>query len=57
VVSIEAQYHGNGNWEAYTDNDVRKPVLNVIEWAERVTELGAGEILITSIDRKNRKRL
>lgn len=56
VVSIEAQYHGNGNWEAYTDNGREKTGLNVIEWAERVTELGAGEILITSIDREGTEK-
>lgn len=56
VVSIEAQYQGNGKWEAYTDNGRERTGFDVIEWAEKVTELGAGEILITSIDREGTEK-
>jgi cyclase len=56
VVSIEAQYQGNGAWEAYTDNGREKTGLDVIKWAEKVIELGAGEILITSIDREGTEK-
>jgi cyclase len=50
VVSIEAKRHPDGTYEAYTDNGRVKTGVNVFEWAVRVAELGAGEILLTSID-------
>jgi cyclase len=52
VVSIEAKKQSNGSYEAYTDNGREKTGMNVPEWAVRVAELGAGEILLTSIDRE-----
>jgi cyclase len=50
VVSIEAKRQPNGSYEAYTDNGRVKTGLDVFEWAIRVADLGAGEILLTSID-------
>lgn len=50
VGSIEAKYK-NGKWEAYTDNGREETGLDAIEWAKKLVELGAGEILITSVDR------
>ena len=50
VVSIEAKKQSNGSYEAYTDNGRVKTGVNVFEWAIRAAELGAGEILLTSID-------
>ncbi len=52
VLSIEAKRVGPGRWEAYTDNGREKTGLDVVEWAQRGVELGAGEILLTSIDRE-----
>lgn len=52
VLSIEAKSIGPGKWEAYTDNGREKTGLDVVEWAKRGVELGAGEILLTSIDRE-----
>ena len=52
VVSIEAKKQPDGSYEAYTDNGREKTGVNVFDWAVRVTELGAGEILLTSIDRE-----
>jgi len=49
VVSIEAIRHPDGSYEAYTDNGREKTGLDAFEWAERVTELGAGELLVTAI--------
>ncbi len=50
VVAIDAKRVGRGRWEVYTYG-ARKPTgLNAVEWAKRVEELGAGEILLTSID-------
>ncbi len=51
VVSIEAKEFGNGGFEAYTDNGREKTGMDVFEWAAKACDLGAGEILITSVDR------
>jgi cyclase len=50
VVSIEAKKLGQDHYEAYTDNGRERTGKDVIEWAKEVVALGAGEILITSID-------
>ncbi len=52
VISIEALKKDNGSYEAYTDNGREGTGVDVFEWASRVVELGAGEILLTSIDRE-----
>lgn len=50
VVSIEVIRQADGSYEAYTDNGRQGTHVNAIEWALKVAELGAGEILVTSID-------
>ncbi|WP_010681160.1 imidazole glycerol phosphate synthase subunit HisF [Acetivibrio cellulolyticus] len=50
VLSIEAKKTASGKWEAYYDNGREKTGIDVVEWAKRGYELGAGEILLTSID-------
>jgi len=52
VLSIEAKKMAPGRWEAYTDNGRERTRLDVVEWACRGVELGAGEILLTSVDRE-----
>lgn len=52
VVSIEAKQKDKNKYEAYTDNGRQKTGMDVFEWAIRAYELGAGEILVTSIDRE-----
>ena len=52
VLSIEAKQIAPGRWEAYADNGREPTGLDVIEWAQRGVELGAGEILLTSVDRE-----
>lgn len=52
VVSIEAIRQPDGRYEAFTDNGRERTGLDVFEWALEATELGAGEILVTSIDRE-----
>lgn len=56
VLSIEAKQRDNGRWEAYTDCGREKSGLDVVEWARRGVEFGAGEILITSIDREGTRK-
>src|SRR4051794_2997384 len=50
VLSIEAKRVGEERWEAYTDNGRERTGLDVVEWAKRGVELGAGEVLVTSVD-------
>lgn len=52
VVAIEAIKESNGNYLAYTDNGREYTGVNVYDWAQKVDELGAGEIVITSVDRE-----
>jgi len=52
VLSIEAKSVGPGRWEAYVDNGREPTGLDVVDWARRGVELGAGEILLTSVDRE-----
>jgi cyclase len=49
VLAIDAKRHNDG-WLAYL-NGARQPTeIDAVKWARRATELGAGEILLTSID-------
>ena len=52
IVSIEAKRRAPGRWEALTDNGREKTGLDAYEWALRAAELGAGEILLTSVDQE-----
>jgi len=56
VLSIEAKLVGVNRWEAYTDGGREHSGLDVVEWANRGVALGAGEILVTSIDREGTRR-
>ena len=49
VLLIEAK-RNRGHWEAYYDNGREHSHLDVIEWAKQGQELGAGEIILTSVD-------
>jgi cyclase len=49
IGSIEAKRNGSG-WEAYIDNGREKTGVDAVEWAGRLEDLGAGEILVTSVD-------
>jgi cyclase len=56
VLSIEAKQIGAARWEVYTDNGRERTGLDVIEWVRRGVALGAGEILLTSVDREGTRR-
>jgi cyclase len=56
VLSIEAKSVGPGRWTVYTDCGREHSGLDVLEWAQRGVDLGAGEILVTSIDREGTRR-
>ncbi|MBO9610883.1 MAG: imidazole glycerol phosphate synthase subunit HisF [Paenibacillaceae bacterium] len=51
VVAIDARYNEAwGEWEVYTHGGRRSTGIKALEWAQRVEALGAGEILLTSMD-------
>ena len=54
VISIEAIKRGPNSWEPMTDNGRNKTERDVVEWAKEVEQNGAGEIVVTSIDRDGR---
>ena len=56
VLSIEAKRVGPAKWEAYTDNGRERTGLDTLEWARRGCELGAGEILLTSVDQEGTRQ-
>ncbi len=51
VLSIQAKRQGS-SWEAYFDNGREHSGVDVVQWAEQGQALGAGEILLTSVDRE-----
>lgn len=51
VVAIEVIQQPDGAFHVYTDSGREATGLDAIEWAERVAEMGAGELLVTSVDR------
>jgi cyclase len=51
VVAIDAKQTAPGKWEVFTHGGRKNAGLDAVEWAKTVTELGAGEILLTSMDR------
>jgi len=50
VVAIDAKKEGT-SWKVYVESGKTPTPLNAVEWAEKVEKLGAGEILLTSMDR------
>ena len=55
VLSIQAKKQATG-WEAYYDNGRERSGLDALEWAKEGQELGAGEIILTSVDREGTKK-
>jgi cyclase len=56
VLSIEAKHQAPGRWEVYTDCGRERSGVDAVEWARRGVKLGAGEILVTSIDMEGTRR-
>lgn len=56
VVSIDAKRIAPGKWEAYYDNGREPSNIDVVEWAQKAESLGAGEIMLTSIDAEGTKK-
>ena len=55
VVAIDAKANEQGQWEVYTHGGRRATGLDAVEWAIKMQQSGAGEILLTSIDRDGTK--
>ena len=55
VVAIDAKQTDEGRWEVFTHGGRKPTGLDAIEWAKKMQELGAGEILLTSMDRDGQK--
>jgi cyclase len=51
VVAIDAKQSGPGRWEVFTHGGRKATGLDAVVWARRMVEYGAGEILLTSMDR------
>lgn len=51
VVAIDAKAVGPGKWEIFTHGGRRETGIDAVNWARRMTDLGAGELLLTSMDR------
>ena len=52
VLYVEAKQRAPGEYECLTDNARERSGLDVFEWVRRAVDLGAGEILLTSVDRE-----
>ena len=51
VVAVDAKNVGPGRWHVFTHGGRRDTGIDVVPWCRQVAELGAGEILLTSMDR------
>ena len=51
VVAIDAKSVGEGRWEIFTHGGRKSTGIDAIEWAKKLVGNGAGEILLTSMDR------
>ncbi|MDQ1081148.1 imidazole glycerol phosphate synthase subunit HisF [Pseudoroseomonas cervicalis] len=55
VVAIDARKVAEGRWEIFTHGGRRETGIDALGWAERMESLGAGELLVTSMDRDGTK--
>ena len=56
VLSLEAKKQSDSVWEVYTNSGRERTNINAIDWAKQAEELGAGEILLTSIDAEGTRK-
>jgi cyclase len=55
VVAVDAKTAAAGRWEVFTHGGRRSTGIDAIDWAKRMASYGAGEILLTSMDRDGTK--
>jgi imidazole glycerol-phosphate synthase subunit HisF len=56
VLSVEAKKRSDGWWEALTDNGRERTGVSVLDWVVEAEQLGAGEILVTSVDMEGTRK-
>jgi cyclase len=56
VVAIDAKQVAPGKWEVFTHGGRKATGLDAVEWAKKMQSLGAGEILLTSMDQDGQKK-
>jgi imidazole glycerol-phosphate synthase subunit HisF len=56
VLGVEAKRVAPGRWEAYTDNGRERTGKDVVAWVREAVDLGAGEILLTSVDQEGTRK-
>ncbi len=56
IGSIEVKRMGEDKWEAYVDTGREATGVDAFEWAQKLVDLGAGELLVTSIDHEGTQR-
>jgi len=56
VLSIEAKKINDGKWEVFTHNGREHSGMDVVEWVKKGVSLGAGEILLTSVDQEGTRK-
>ncbi len=56
VVAIDAKQSAPGKWEVFTHGGRKATGLDAVEWAKKMQSLGAGEILLTSMDQDGQKK-
>jgi len=56
VVSIQAKIISDSKWEVFTDGGRERTGIDVLEWSKAAVEFGAGELLVTSIDRDGTRK-
>lgn len=56
VLSVEAKRLANQGWEALTDNGRERSGRDVVEWIAEAVDRGAGEVLLTSVDREGTRK-
>ena len=56
VLSVEAKQMSNRRWEVLTENGRERSGCDVLEWVAEAVDRGAGEILLTSVDREGTRK-
>ena len=56
VLNVEAKKRDSGGWEVYTNNGRDKTNLDVVDWIKKAVNMGAGEILLTSVDMEGTRK-
>lgn len=56
VLSVEAKIVGTQRWEVFTDNGRESTGKDLLEWVREAARLGAGEVLLTSVDREGTRK-